>query len=109
MNSVIEPIITPMDVIVRDGTVFHISGDLNGPMVTSTGNIYVEGTIYLDVADMDSTTFSIFLFSQAPLGDRPSLVLLGTDICRTAEWGQAGSLYIMNTCTTDASIRTVVF
>lgn len=87
-----------------------LSSAFEGPLITGS-SASLSGTLYLDLTNYDLNSEDelwLFNFSQME-GTFEHLVIIGVDSCITGELGNAGTVYVINTCSTDASASLALF
>jgi len=98
VNGVIN---TQDDVYINSGTTFVIPSDFNGVLINTTGNIYLEGDIILDLSNFILTTnlgiITLDLFSSEPEGTMGTLSIIGVE-CYVVNDYNSKQVFIMNTC-----------
>jgi hypothetical protein len=98
VNTVIN---TNDDIYINSGTTFVIPSDFNGVLINTTGNIYLEGNIVLDLSNFILTTnlgiITLDLFSSEPEGTMGTLSITGVE-CYVVNDYNSKQVFIMNTC-----------
>jgi len=94
---------TFLDIYFNSDTTFVIPNDLDGPLVSTTGTIYLEGDIILDLSNYAISEDTVLqLFNQKPEGTQGEIIVGGVT-CFKGQWGSTGEIFFINTCTSKGS------
>ena len=102
-GDIYSPITTDLDIYFNDQTVLHISNNNEGPMISTSGDIYGSGILVIDLSDFDYSTDEIILFNSYPITAFDHIEVIGANSCYNVDITSLTSLKVEFSCTSDSS------